>query len=133
MGNLVQEVCCLELVYATDKVKDQCTNTKSARKLFGGNELLTISLFARINGLKQANTIKDIIVQPAYHFHKLINKKGKDFEGYFAIDVKTRKERWRIILELLDDNKAPYENYNIDKIASYVRVVRIMEVSEHYE
>lgn len=123
----------MELVYATDKVENQCTSVKSAKKLFGGNVMLANSLMARINALKQADTIKDIIVQPTFHFHKLENKNGRNLEGYFAIDVKSRREQWRIILEPLDENKKPYNPCNIDEIAESVRIVEITEVSKHYE
>ncbi len=54
-------------------------------------------------------------------------------EGYFAIDVKTIKEPWRIILQPLDENKVPYDPCNIDEIAGYVKIVEIREVSKHYE
>ena len=54
-------------------------------------------------------------------------------EGYFAIDVKSIREPWRIILEPLDENKEPYRPCNIDEISQKVRIVRIMEVSNHYE
>lgn len=91
------------------------------------------SLMARINALKQADTIKDIIVQPTFHFHKLTNKNGRDMEGYFAIDVKSRREKWRIILEPLDEKEQSYNPCKIDEIAENVRIVGIMEVSKHYE
>lgn len=123
----------MELVYATDKVEKQCTSVKAAKKLFDGNAMLANSLMARINALKQADTIKDIIVQPSFHFHKLVNKNGRNLEGYFAIDVKSRREQWRIILEPLDKNKEPYNPCNIDEISENVRIVEIMEVSKHYE
>lgn len=123
----------MELVYATDKVETQCTSVKAAKKLFGGDAMLARSLLARINALKQADTIKDIIVQPTFHFHKLENKNGKNLEGYFAIDVKTRREQWRIILQPLDENKNPYQPCNIDQIAGVVKIVEISEVSKHYE
>ena len=123
----------MELVYATDKVEKQCTSVKAAKKLFDGNAMLANSLMARINALKQADTIKDIIVQPTFHFHKLVNKNGRNLEGYFAIDVKSRREQWRIILEPLDENKEPYNPCNIDEISENVRIVEIMEVSRHYE
>lgn len=106
---------------------------KAAKKLMGGSDILAKSLLARINALKQAETIKDIIVMPTFHFHKLMNKDGRNLEGYFAIDVKSRKDLWRIILEPLDENKEPYNPCNIDEIAQYVRIVEIMEVSKHYE
>ena len=123
----------MEVVYVTDKVKNICENLKVARKFFAGNELLASSLMARVNALKQADTIKDIIVQPTFHFHKLLNKNGKNLEGYFAIDIKSRREQWRIILEPLDEYKEPYNPCKIDEIANNVRIVEIMEVSKHYE
>ena len=118
----------MELVYTDAKTEKQCTSLKVARKLFGGN-----SLFARINALKQAETIKDIIVQPTFHFHKLENKGGRNLDGYFAIDVKSRKDQWRIIIEPLNENKEPYVPCNINEISQNVRIVEITEVSKHYE
>ena len=123
----------MELEYASDKVKLQCTKIKIAKKLFDGNDLLARSLLARINALENAENIKDIIVQPTFHFHKLTNKNGRNLEGYFAIDVKSRKEKWRIILQPLNEEKEPYDPCNIDQIAGFVKIVEITEVSKHYE
>lgn len=123
----------MKVNYSTEKVKNLCEDLRIAKKFFDGNTLLANSPMARINALKQADTIKDIIVQPAFHFHKLINKNGRDLEGYFAIDVKSRREQWRIIIEPLDENEQTYNPCNIDEIAENVRVVEIMEVSKHYE
>lgn len=115
----------MELVYASETLKSQCTNIKAARKLFHGDSQLSISLLARINALQQAESIIDIIVQPAFHFHKLKNKGKKNLEGYFAIDVKSRRAQWRIILQPLDENEKPYVPCNIDQIAGKVSVVEI--------
>lgn len=123
----------MEIVYSTNKVEAQCTSLKDAKKLFGGNASLAVSLFARINALKSADTLKDIIVQAAFHFHNLENKNGKNLQGYFAIDVKSRREPWRVILQPLNDNKEPFNPCYIDQIAAYVRIVEITEVSKHYE
>lgn len=123
----------MELVYASDKVRIQCTSVKAAKKLFGGNAELVKSLFARINALQMADTIMDIIVQPTFHFHKLGNMNRKNLEGFFAIDVKSRKEQWRVIIQPLNENKEPFEPCQIDRISSYVRIVEITEVSKHYE
>ena len=123
----------MELVYASDKVRIQCTSVKAAKKLFGGNAELVKSLFARINALQMADTIMDIIVQPTFHFHKLGNMNRKNLEGFFTIDVKSRKEQWRVILQPLNENKEPFEPCQIDRISSYVRIVEITEVSKHYE
>lgn len=123
----------MELEYASDKVKLQCTSVKAAKKLFGGDAILIKNLFARINALNNADNIKDIIVQPAFRFHDLKNKKGRNLEGYFAIDVKSIREPWRIILQPLNQNKRPYNPCNIDEIAESVKIVEITEVSKHYE
>lgn len=119
----------MQLVYDNTKVQRQCTDLKTAKKLFGGNNLMARSLFARINALQQANVLKDIVVMPTFHFHKL----NGNMEGFFAIDVKTRRDPWRIVLQPLDENKEPYDPCNIDEIAGIVRIVDIKEVSNHYE
>lgn len=123
----------MELEYSSEKLKLQCTNVKEAKKLFGGDAVLATSLLARINALQSAENIKDIIVQPTFRFHKLENKKNRNLEGYFAMDVKSRKEAWRIILQPLTEQKQPYVPCNIDQIAEGVRIVKITEVNKHYE
>ena len=123
----------LKVLFSSDKLEEQCTNKKPAQKLLGGDTNLAISLLARVNALKQAETIKDIIVQPVFHFHKLQNKNGRDLEGYFAIDVKGRRDGWRIIIQPLDENEEPFDPCHIDKIASIVKVVEVSEVSKHYD
>ena len=123
----------MKLEYASDKVKLQCTSIKAAKKLFGGNAELSTSLLSRVNALGNAETIKDIIVQPVFRFHKLKHKKGRNLEGYFAIDVKSIREPWRIILQPLNQDRQPYDPCNIDEIAECVRIVEILEVRRHYE
>jgi len=119
----------VQQLYSNGKVQKQCTDLKTARKLFGGNSALAISLFARINAMQQANVIKDIVMMPTFHFHKL----SGNMDGYFAVDVKTRRDPWRIIIQPLDENEEPYDPCNIDEIAGVVRIVEVREVSKHYE
>lgn len=123
----------MEIDYANDTVRKQCTSVKAATKLFGGNQLLVKCLFARINALEAAKVIKDIIVQPMLRFHKLENYGKSRLKGFFAIDVKTIKEPWRIIVQPLDEDKQVFDPCDIDKIASIVRIVSVKEISKHYE
>lgn len=124
----------LRLIYSDKQVNKICENFKEALIYFGGNKKYAISLHARINALRQAENIKDIIAQKQMRFHKLSNKgKEKNLEGYFAIDVKTIKDKWRIIIEPLDENEKSYKQSNIDEIAKHVRIIKIKEVSNHYE
>ena len=119
----------MRIVYSNNKIEKQCNNLKEATKLFGGDKRLAISLLARINAIEQADVIKDIIVMPTFRFHNL---KGK-LDGYFAIDVKTIRDKWRIILQPLDEEENVFDPCNIDEIADVVRIVEIREVSAHYE
>lgn len=119
----------MKVKYTDGKTESQCTSLKEATKLFGGNKSLAISLLARINALMAADVMKDIIVNPQFHFHKL---RG-DREGFFAIDVKSRRDKWRIIMCPLDDHEAVFDPCHIDKIAAIVKIVETTEVSAHYE
>lgn len=84
----------MELIYAAEKIESQCTSVKAASKLFGGDTVLVRSLLARINALKQAETIKDIIVQPTFHFHKLEKKNGREEERLIRLRGVSRL--WRL-------------------------------------
>ena len=119
----------MKIIYGSKQVEKLCTSMKEARKFFGGNEILARSLMARINAIEHAVVIKDIIMMPPFHFHKLQG----DLKDYFAIDVKSRKDKWRIILRPLDENEKPFDPCYIDEIAPMVKIVEIVEVSAHYE
>ncbi len=124
----------MEILYSSNKLDKQCNNIKEPTKLFGGNKSIAMSLLARVNALKQANVLKDIILQPQFYFHKLENKgKRKNYEGCFAIDVKGRKDGWRIVLEPLNNDKMPFHPCNIDVVSSYVRIIEIREVVDYHE
>lgn len=122
----------MELLFSNQDTEEICVDLNAAREFFGGNEVLAMSLLSRVNSLRQADTIHDIRVMPNFHFHNLENIGRKRLKGYFAIDVKSRKEQWRIILEPLDETKKPFVPCNIDIIAKKVRIVEIKEVSKHY-
>ena len=119
----------MKIKYASKKVEQQCTSLKAATQLFGGDKKLAISLQSRINAIERAEDLKDIISFPPFHFHNLQGKQ----EGLFAIDVKSRRDKWRLILQPLDDKEKPFVPCRIDEIAAVVRIVEIREVSAHYE
>ena len=119
----------MKIHYASSKIELQCTSLKAATKLFGGDKHLATCLLARINAIERADVLKDIIAMPPFHFH---NFRGK-MEGYFAIDVKTRRDKWRIVLQPLDEEEQPFDPCHIDEIAAIVKIVEIREVSAHYE
>lgn len=119
----------MKIIYLNTKTEKQCTSVKEATKLFGGNKILVRSLMSRIYAIENAEVLQDIIVMPNFRFHNLQG----DLKKYFAIDVKTKKDKWRIILQPLDDDENVFDPCNIDEIAKKVRIVEIREVSAHYE
>lgn len=123
----------MKIIYETLKTERVCTDLKEACKFFGGNRMMAISLLSRINAITSADTIKDIINQRVFRFHNLHHKNKRNLEGYFAVDVKTIREPWRLIIQPLNEMEEPYDPCNIDEITSSVRIVGIKEVSKHYE
>lgn len=119
----------MKIVFSNKKVELSCTSMKAALKLFGGDKRMAVSLLSRITAIQQAAVIKDIIVMPPFRFHKL----ERERIGYFAIDVKTIRDKWRIVLRPLDENGKVFDPCNIDEIADSVEIVEIREVSAHYE
>lgn len=119
----------MKVKYASERVEQQCKSMKAATKLFGGNKSLALSLHSRINAMENAETIRDIIVMPQFHFHNLHG----DMEGLFAIDVKSRRDKWRVVICPLDDKEEKFMPCHIDEVSGTVKIVEIEEVSPHYE
>ena len=124
----------MKIIYSSKQTEEICTDFKKAKKFFGGQEKIALSLHARINALKNATALKDIIIQPQMRFHKLYNKgKNNNLLGYYAIDVKNVSDKWRLIIRPLDDDFKGYIQCDIDKIADSTKNIEIKEVSNHYE
>ena len=119
----------MKVLYKNKKVEGVCESEAKAKKFFGGKRNLADSLLSRVTALKQAESIKDIVVQPQFRFHKLNGK----LDGFFAMDLTNKNCKWRIIIEPLQEDENKYTPCDIDKIATLVQVVRVEEVSKHYE
>lgn len=57
----------------------------------GRSDILALSLLARIDAIEKAETIQDIVVQKQFRFHNLHSVGKQKLDGYFAIDVKTKR------------------------------------------
>lgn len=123
----------MELVYSDKNTQSVCTSEQAALKLFGGNKKLVRALFSKIQALEAAVVLRDISQMPQFHLHPLKNKGRSKLKGYYAIDVSGRSGPWRIILQPLSNNHEALDGSNIDEIAGIVRVVKIEQVSKHYE
>ena len=122
----------MKILYANKKVEKICSSFKEAKKFFGGDQLLATKLLGRIQDLKDANILQDFMKINNARFHNLQNKGKNQYEGYFAIDVKTIRERWRLIIQPLDENENPFRPCHIDEIAKTVKIIQVLEVSDHY-
>ncbi|MBP5551470.1 MAG: hypothetical protein J6X93_05430 [Bacilli bacterium] len=124
----------MKVLFLEEEIEEICTDFRKAKKYFGGSDILARSLLGRINYMQNADCLIDVIKMPQFRFHKLINKgKGKNLEGLFAVDVKTKIDKWRIIIEPLDDDELPFDNVRIDELAKKIRIIEVKEVSNHYE
>lgn len=85
----------MEIVYQSSKLEKICVQYKAAKKFFGGDEQLALSLYARLNAIASADCLHDIIVQPQFRFHNLHNIGNSRLDGYFSINVKTKKNHNR--------------------------------------
>ena len=47
--------------------------------------------------------------------------------------MKTIRDKWRIIVQPLDDEGKIFDPCKIDEVASIVKIIEISEVSAHYE
>lgn len=125
---------CVEILYSDVRVERICNDGKTALKFFGGDKSLVESLFSRMQMLRFVPTLEDIIsTGNKMRFHNLHDQGRRRLEGLYAIDVKTIKQPWRLIIQPLDDDKEPLEGHNIDVVAKYVRIIEIEEISKHYE
>jgi len=66
---------------------------------------------------------------PQFRFHKL----NGAFDGYFAIDITNKRDKWRLIICPLNENEEYFHPCNIDEISDKIEIVEVKEVSSHYE
>ena len=111
----------MEIRYKDKKIRDICENEKKAIKRY--NKIIAEKLIFSIEFLKNSNSLKDVADYRNFRFHEL--KYGR--KGQFAIDL-WKTTGYRLIIESITVNK---EN----EIISYesINIVKIMEVSNHYE
>lgn len=118
------------VLYKSTGLEEFCHNRKKAAKKMAG---FADDLLAKINYIEQATSFRDIMEYRPFHCHQLGNKK-KDLTGYWGLDVKGRKTSWRIIVAPLDDDNdivIPGPDFRSD--CKSITIIRIEEVSNHYE
>lgn len=111
----------MEIRYKNKRIRDICENEKKAIKKY--NKIIAEKLIFSIEFLKNSNSLKDVADYHNFRLHEL--KYGR--KGQFAIDL-GKTTGYRLIIEPITVNKK-------NEIISYesINIVKIMEVSNHYE
>ena len=129
----------MKVSYASPQIESACTSVSTAAELFRGNRDLAVKLMSRINALKQADRIQDIMLDPSSGFRRTANRDGPDADSepelLFAISIRTQEEIWQILLQLLDEKEEPLAPYQFNLTDNDVtaRVLEITEVIRHHE
>lgn len=119
----------IDLRYKTKTVEKQCTNLKKAQRAFG--QKTAVALFGLINLLESSPSLQDVNALMIYNLHKL----SGNLKGLCALDIAGRSNSYRLIIQPLNDAGDPVIDRGSDLIAYYsnVNIIRIEEVSNHYE
>lgn len=97
----------------------ECTNIKIARKHYG--EKIALRLLKAINFIVSSSNLKALINNRIYNFHKL----SGDRKNQYAIDIGSRRDGYRLILEF-DQDDVFVKAVEIDELT-------IKEMGNHYE
>lgn len=84
-----------------------------------------------MNALEAALSLQDINALMIYNLHKLSGNR----KGLFALDIDGRASSYRLIIQPLDEAEAPTIDSGNNLVSFYrsIKIIRIEEVSKHYE
>lgn len=117
----------MNIKYKNKALERQCTDLKKAKMEFGkmGEDVI-----AKINIIECANSFMDLVNLQSLRCHGLHGH----LNDYWAIDVKGKENKLRIILAPLDENgQIVVADNDFFKICKTLKIVLIKEVSGHYE
>lgn len=113
--------------YKKEKLRKQCEELKEAKKKLPTD--IAISLLKRIKFIKNAESLSDIINHTSFYFHPLKD----NLEGKYAIDIKSRKSPYRLIVVPKYQGKEIRNSEDVFTLADTIEILLVMEVSKHYE
>lgn len=114
--------CVMEISIRDRKLADVLANERKLQKAYGR---LARNVQMRIDLLRQAKCLSEISHRPPPRRHWM-----KDTEKSFAIDVKSKKDKWRIEFDVANDPVPRKEDGGIDLNA--VTAIEIVAISVHY-
>ena len=116
----------MEICYKSRRVMKLCTDYKIAKRELG--DLVAEKLMSAINFIENAISLMDVANYPPFHFHELRGRR----QGTYSIDL-GRRLGFRLILEPINGDGEIVKDdkgfYHFERI----KIVQILEVSNHYE
>lgn len=112
----------MRIDYGNDKVKEQCTSLRRAKKDFP--EKIAKKLLRHIAFIEAADNLMSIEQYSPFRFHNLLGDK----KGLYAIDIDGQRSSYRLILRFKG-----YDNEQIFGDPKMIEVIQVEEVSKHYE
>jgi len=122
----------MKTIFKNDKVKEQyCDAYSSKWTKYSPKE--KESLAALNNIVSQAQSLQDLRCYPPLHLEKITGKikKRKKATGEWSIRIVGTK--YRVIFIPCDDQEQELVGGDILAIATSIKIIKITEVSSHYE
>ncbi len=116
----------MKIAYKNEKIKKACSDLIVAKQKYND---VAEKLFSLINFIENAMSLRDIAAVPSYKLHPLKGKRS----GQFALDIKGRKSKWRLIIVPLNADGEKFKTKDNGVIYSEAQIIEIREVSDHYE
>lgn len=111
----------MEIVYKNKKVEKLCKDYNYAKRMLPLKQAQ--KLYKAINFIEQASDLSAVLNFRPFNFHDL---KG-DRKGQYAIDIGSRRDGYRLIMEFDTDKVTVFSK------PTSVKIVEIIEMGMHYE
>ena len=116
----------MKIIYKTKKLQEECQDIRKATKAFNSN--VAEKLISAINYIESAESLIDVRNYPPFHFHQL----KFDKKEYCSIYLGKKLGYRLLVIPLLNGKPATSEEI-FSSTAIEIKIVKIEEVSNHYE
>jgi len=112
--------------YGNNRTKKLCNDYKQAKIVLGN--IIAEKLFAALNFIESASSLKDIACFPVYNLHQLSGNR----KDQFAMDL-GRKLGYRLIIKPNPPLNKEDDQLDLNSKCNIVKCIIVLEVSNHYE
>jgi len=115
----------MDIRYKNSKIESLCNNRQKGKTQL--NVAVSKELQKALTAIHNAETLLDIHKTPRYNLHPLKGKRRGELSIYLG------KTGFRLIIIPEKENGEIYNEADLMSLYSIISIVRIMEVSNHYE